>query len=1047
MRYKNMIWIIAILLLASFASATDINTYFEHAYKLESDITDYVGTDDGTPDGMSYTAGCGISGNGGYWDGTNADVNLGDLADWHFNDADGTIMCVWSNSTNNDGNDMIFDTQTPNGVQLYFSSGKTTMYLDNTVLVGQAGSAVTLNTWYHICVVDNTTHIILYENGAKVSASSSAPNDGGTGGFGVQQDLSSNRATGCYDEMYWFNSSNDYESIIATLYNSGTGTFCTGDPCTFPAGDSTPPTITFTYPNGTYEDTYNNYSGWINFTTDEAANCTVNNTDWTQITSNSSTTHAFYNSNLLSDGNYAVNATCNDNSSNFGSSVVTWKIDTANPSLITDFTDLSTIFSGNNITGWFNFSDETILYKINITIDDTIIFNDTNISLTTYNYSLNYDISSLNTGTHHTLGVYYSDGHTANALSADYDISGGLFGDIVKFNFPEGGYAKISGTSLFDKFTTERLTDRYTFTYEPSDTKKDIYEFTIESEEPIYIVNAPNTKYGQWLVMGDHWLDFYTEDEKGDSVIFEQVKSNEVKVYVSGLVNKEMIQFNSIGDLNVVHTNYTFFHANATETYTTSILETEAPIFKLNFTINSSYISNIDAVFYWNSTKYSATKTSGTDWIHFSKQITTGLLAPATNVTNTSFYWDFNISSSSDVTDTTNEINQSIWEMILSDCFTGLPSTNVLNFTFTDENTGAKVNVSGSFLFNVWNRTSILNRSFAIIHSNNSVVDSLAICMYPSFAYLGTNYEAQFTATNYDLKNYNAINSDLNSSMQTIALQMVNSSESTAITFTIVDENDQELQNYIVKVYKYNLGTDTYEFIESKTTNSDGEVLFNLDVTDKEYSLEVYDPDGILRHTEPKQEFTSTTYTIRVVLGTTPESILLKIQNNLLYNFDTDRSARNFTLSWEDPIDVITNISMIVKRVNATGETILSHLNSSADIGDFDYNFSIHDYGTFIASIYAISSDDGVRYFIESKTLDYKEAWDVFGLEALLMAFLFVGTMAFIAAAGGIIPAIILTSIGMLFAWFMGFYQLELASLIGIITVAIIIIVRVVRRR
>lgn len=115
------------------------------------------------------------------------------------------------------------------------------------------------------------------------------------------------------------------------------------------APDVTPPTITILFPlNQTY-----NFSMWINFTTDEASTCSVNNTAFSEFSSN--TTDFRYNESTLPNGYYEVNVSCEDGSSNENSTTAYFTKnvpDTTPPEITILFPQNQTY----NFSMWINFT-------------------------------------------------------------------------------------------------------------------------------------------------------------------------------------------------------------------------------------------------------------------------------------------------------------------------------------------------------------------------------------------------------------------------------------------------------------------------------------------------------------------------------------------------------------------------------------------------------------------------------------------------------------------------------------------------------------------
>lgn len=118
-------------------------------------------------------------------------------------------------------------------------------------------------------------------------------------------------------------SSGAFNITYIAVYN---GTSLPQDPTQWP------PVITFSYPLDAI--VYNDYNGTLTYTTDEVSTCDINDSNW--VLNNSETQKfTYYNSGYssLTEGNHSINVTCSDGSSNEGSSILTFSIDTLLPEI------------------------------------------------------------------------------------------------------------------------------------------------------------------------------------------------------------------------------------------------------------------------------------------------------------------------------------------------------------------------------------------------------------------------------------------------------------------------------------------------------------------------------------------------------------------------------------------------------------------------------------------------------------------------------------------------------------------------------------------
>lgn len=725
----------------------------------------------------------------------------------------------------------------------------------------------------------------------------------------------------------------------------------------------------------------------------------------------------------------------------------TFHIDNVKPvdSISKGSINYSVSYGYNNIVGTINASD-TNLWAINITIDGTtVIFNKTNLTNDNYNYNLSFNPKdySLSYG-HHTLDIFFADSHTATSIP-DYAYDYGTFDNSIRYKFGRDHWIEISPKKdgLFSDLLTWKNNDRYVFNFQRDWTSRLLYgdqmQFLVKSSDKLYLIE--NSDYPGHIVSLplQKWIDFDSE-YKDAEVTTERLNEKEILVTVNG-INADNVIFNSIGGLNIINKNYTFYYGNVTETYKSYTLETENTQFLLNFTTNTSYVSTISATLYYNNSAQTTTKTTGDGYIQFVSTVEIPRI-DGDNSSNVSFYWNYTVYPTAvpNINNLTEQHNQTKWRLLINPCI-GESIYEAINFS-TINSSGDIINTTMEVYFYVYNSSSSDNRQYGFELTND--FDN-QFCVLREGLTLNTNYIASFTATDYDQRDYIINNGRLSAIYQNISVVLSKSSDTTAITVNVVDENDNELVGYTVEAQLYSLSENNYTLIDSKETNSDGKVVFNLDVDSGQYLFYVKNTTGTTVYTEPKQTLTETTYTFRVILGTGIESILLKLQN-LDYTLTADRDKNNFTLTWDDSVtNLIDSMNLTILKHNATSTNQIYSFLSTSDNSILWYNVSEIGY-SYIAYAYAVSSDDGEQHLLDTTSIDIKAAYDIFGTDSLVMSLIFIVTMAFIGLTIGGETALILTCVGMILFFMMGFIEVALIGIINVIISLLLIAYRLKRK-
>lgn len=268
----------------------------------------------------------------------------------------------------------------------------------------------------------------------------------------------------------------------------------------------------------------------------------------------------------------------------------------------------------------------------------------------------------------------------------------------------------------------------------------------------------------------------------------------------------------------------------------------------------------------------------------------------------------------------------------------------------------------------------------------------------------------------------------------------------TSVTFSVVDQEDEEVSNAYIKIFMYDVGEDTYKQTEQLQTDNDGEAVGNIILNDVWYKFQV-EYGGVIVYTEPQRKITSTSVEFRIPVDP------LVIHNIVgLYNLDitltVDKNPRQWEVTWSGITDTLDEIGLEIYKVNTTTNTLIDSFTSSANSGSHNYSLASvwNTSGTYVGNVYGVYTVTGDRYIIDSKSVDIREEYDMFGTDALIMSFLFVGTMACIGIAVDASFGLLLTILGMVLFWVLGFYEVLLTGLIGLIINMVIVMVRLKRR-
>jgi hypothetical protein len=692
------------------------------------------------------------------------------------------------------------------------------------------------------------------------------------------------------------------------------------------------------------------------------------------------------------------------------------------------------------------------------------------------------DIGDLNI----SLTGYYDEIHAAVINTGVY-FNGSSKGEVHNYSTN----IDISTAKTFDfwfNVSDDFASDQYLFNFQPSVAdNNDQFGVQITSDQKLEVRwyasglyrcdNAnlksnetliPNVWYHAVILLGNATtnMSLYLNGQKNSSFVCNQEISTALDHFKLGDdVKGTSANFNGSVD-NFYISAYRYSEADIASSYNSgngleftgnnswsaetvfpvNLIENATTIYTLQINKNSTSISS-NATFYYDGVEYEMDKFENTTTDIYNvtiNQATVTGFNTSVEINLTYYIIETNTSSTKNVIEETEVVSR----MILGICNNTINVTAV-NFSVKDSDTSSQIsNYDFEASFDIWdtrNPTYKKNYGFDI----NSLSKSNKLCVYPPFANYGTDYDTLFTHANYEDKGYNALDSYLNSSTQQINIFMINSTSTTDITVTIVDENDIELVGYLVEVYRYNLGGDNYTLMDSEYSDSSGKVKYSLDVSTYEYKFEVKDSDGELLHEEPKQKLIDTEYTLRVYINAIPGIVYPDIYD-LDITLNADRINKDFNLSWSDINSAASSINLTVIKSNGTSNiSIVYTASSTSNSGSLSYhitetttNVSV----TYVANVYVVAVEDNSSHFLFSRSIDFKKEWDIFGEESLFATFMFVGTMIFVGAFVGAQAAILLTLFGMFGLWLLGFYMASLSGLIALALALIILFVRVKSR-
>ena len=786
------------------------------------------------------------------------------------------------------------------------------------------------------------------------------------------------------------------------------------------------------------------------------------------------------------DGNKTYNMTCFNNVGHGHSPTYFFYSDVTGPTVgTTSFISLRPFFMGENISGQFNMSDNLILYSYNFSIDNAQVkYNNTLADLgANQNVSVqfSYPITNLSPGSH-TLGLRIADGHTSQILQNQYLFdTGSMIADGLTITVVEPGTSdqrtiKIKNMkgSMSDTYNITPQMDRFSYTYTPA-TLDSSYEFILTSTHEISILRAHDTPYQEWIVTGNNWVDFLLENQPNEIVRIEKIDDYNVKVLLTGLEfdsikeqdnNKDKqkpknnkntdksLKFHSIGELNVVQYNYTFFTYNATITDYSSVIN------------NAQYLGSIrfnkgnDSFYAYNITRS----------YNLSAPILnrTGIIDQ--NVTTSPFYenWNvtyqspnvpltggtvvFNVNYSWKIGAYNHSLNftQTVIPMGIGNC-TNDTWAKSINFLMYDEDFS---NVSDphyvNSTLNVWLEVTPIgvggggkvNTSIAFIGGWN-----YSICILPNTSVAVGNSIMEYYAPEYSNRKFYLLNFNLSNITKIVPLYLVNNTKATNIQMKVYDKSTgAAVSGAYIQVLRYYPELGAYRTVEIEKTDDTGYAVGKLIPFDIFYRFNVI-YNNELKLESQLQTIYTTTKLLPISLS---EDVLRSFQfiGSISQNTTCNINTRTCTFVWTDVSGLTELAEFNVYKVNAWGKNLIYHQSIASPSGLMFYTVPMAEdmNGSVYTAEGSIETNTvNSKYVMSRAQMSTKSGLEMWGgVQTVLYGMmLVVVALGFIFIDLGPAGVICGTLIALIFGSWMGWIPLMYPALVSLCIIGGIIISKI----
>lgn len=409
--------------------------------------------------------------------------------------------------------------------------------------------------------------------------------------------------------------------------------------------------------------------------------------------------------------------------------------------------------------------------------------------------------------------------------------------------------------------------------------------------------------------------------------------------------------------------NTTFYYNSSTVfgslgNFTNPVVSGRNDTFTFNISWNWIRVSDVAGEFVMNEETFPVTGTDDLTNNVTVFSISSFLPLNASNYVN-SFYWNITLTyreTGSTSSPISYPFSQTVQGVVPTSSCTGsnLTVAALLNLSRHHEINDSVLYSDIEATFQLWldDQTIEDNITFSIEQENTTYT---LICVKNPPA--GKDYkisgQVRYTADYFDYRDYYFRNTTVDNVTNNVKLYLLDIDLADPIVHHITDQVGSGIQNRIIEVLRYDVGTDTYKLVAMGRSDEDGEDLIYLRKNDVFYRHYIKNETEILLTTVPRKIITDDLY---FTISDNPYIEQLEMFDDITYSLSFNNASNNFVCSYStNEVDFeefclkVVKISASNKSMGVLCNTCQSTLSGTllCDIGNETGSFA----GTFYASV------------------------------------------------------------------------------------------------
>jgi len=644
--------------------------------------------------------------------------------------------------------------------------------------------------------------------------------------------------------------------------------------------------------------------------------------------------------------------------------------------------------------------------------------NPQNITFLNNNNTLYLNISNLMNVTSATLtATAVSFGYYLNESASQNVTVTGLFGSGTTYNNPSNAFDNDWSTYSSLLQINTGSSNVYIYQNYTVDTIPEIINLKTGYEMIGTHANSnERVRIWCWNYTLSDWSQIYTKDTTGVS----SVKENITTVLSSDCKNVNIII------KTLLRTERTYFNSAETRFYEDRLELSYLDGGSINFSIdtaNDTYIDYVNESFVTDTIDLNVTSINS--WI-------------SSNCTNNYCLLPIRMESVDYKKLLINSLQvnyTSTFGIDNCDAYT----TKFANFTLREEFN--ETVLTGDVDYLVEYTYSILGNTLSGNYfGNETSISTFDLCMTPNWLNFSTiDLNIQYDVDNYDVRDYIVENFVMDNVTDQINLYSMLSVISEEVTVHVVDNEDNNLENILVTVYKWDIDSNTESIVETEYTDSDGNAIFTLKKDSEYYKFKFYQNEILVLETTAFKIFSST---LEYTLSTSQVSMIAEWINinTIIRSITYNNATRTVSFTWNDSNSVATNICFNVSTFNQSYYEQCTTNNS----GTISYTITTLNLSYYAQGI--AQYDNGNYYTIATRTINTLTDWTSIGsnTSAIFTIIIFL-TLALLGLVNKYI-AVVMATITFPMLLFMGITPLTTSAVTGVVILGLITLMVIHRR-